>query len=72
MSIMLFIKNISGYLKLLNNDKAKKFVVINFGEYFKSTGEIFLKKLSEESESSYIFNHLIFLPDEVEYYVEMI
>ena len=36
---MLFILKIGVYLKILTNDEVKDFVVINFGEYFKSMKE---------------------------------
>ena len=46
--MMLYIRNIGEYLKLLTDDKLKEFAVINFGEYFKSTREKLHSKLSEE------------------------
>ena len=36
------------YLKILTDGEVKDFVLINFGEYFKSTGEKLYSKLSEE------------------------
>ena len=36
---MLHIPKIGGYLKILIDDMVKDFTVINFGEYFKFTGE---------------------------------
>ena len=37
--MMLYIPKIGVYSKILNDDKVKGFVVINFGEYFKSMRE---------------------------------
>ena len=45
---MLYIPKIDDYLKILTDDEAKDLVVINFGEYFKSTIEKLLSKLNEE------------------------
>ena len=65
---------ISDYLKVLTEDEVKDFVVINFGEYFKSTKEELYSKLSEEknirkvAESLYIF---LTTPDEIEKYAKM-
>ena len=71
---MLYIQKINGYLKILTDDQVKDFVVINFGEYFKSMREKLYSKLSEEqnlrkiAEALYIF---LTIPVEVEKYVEM-
>ena len=65
---------ISDYLKVLTEDEVKDFVVINFGEYFKSTKEELYSKLFEEknirkvAESLYIF---LTTPDEIEKYAKM-
>ena len=71
---MLYIQKINGYLKILTDDEVKDFLVINFGEYFKSMREKLYSKLSEEqnlrkiAEALYIF---LTIPVEVEKYVEM-
>ena len=44
---MLYITKIDDYLKILTAAEVKDFVVINFCEYFKSTGEKLHSKLSE-------------------------
>ena len=71
---MLYIQKINGYLKILTDDEVKDFLVINFGEYFKSMREKLYSKLSEEqnlrkiAEALYIF---LTTPVEVKKYVEM-
>ena len=73
-SIMLHIPKFGDYLKILTGDEVKDFVVIKFGDYFKSTKEKLYSKLNEEQnlrkivESLYIF---LTTPNEVEKYVEM-
>ena len=42
------IPKIGDYLKILTDDELKDFVVVNFGEYFKSTKENLYSKLSED------------------------
>ena len=48
---MLYIPKIDDYLKILTDDEVKDFVVINFGEYFKSMKEDLYPKLYEEKIS---------------------
>ena len=70
---MLFIPKIGDYVKILADDEVKDFVDINFSEYFKSTREKLLYKLSDKenlrkvAESLYIF---LTTSDEAEKYVE--
>ena len=45
---MLYIPKIGDYLKILTGDEVKSFVVIIFGEYFKSVKEKLYSKPSEE------------------------
>ena len=66
---MLYIPEISDYLKFLTNDRVKNFLVINFREYFKSKIEKLCSKLSKQQNQKKIVKFLyIFLaaPDEVE------
>ena len=66
---MLYIPEISDYLKFLTNDRVKDFLVINFHEYFKSKIEKLCSKLSKQQNQKKIVKLLyIFLaaPDEVE------
>ena len=66
---MLYIPEISDYLKFLTNDRVKDFLVINFREYFKSKIEKLCSKLSKQQNQKKIVKFLyIFLaaPDEVE------
>ena len=71
---MFCIPTIDDYLKILTDDEMKDFVVINSGEYFKSTREKLYSKLSRKQnlrkvvESLYIFATA---PNEVEKYFEM-
>ena len=71
---MFCIPTIDDYLKILTDDEMKDFVVINSGEYFKSTKEKLYSKLSRKQnlrkvvESLYIFATT---PNEVEKYFEM-
>ena len=71
---MLHIWNICGYLKIITDDELKDFVVINFGECFKSKREKIYSKLCEKQhlekipESLYIF---LTRPYKVEKYSEM-
>ena len=46
---MLYIPKIGDSLKILTDEEAKDFILINFGEYFKSLGEKLYSKLSEEN-----------------------
>ena len=65
----MYIPGIGGYLKILTDDEVKDFVVINFGEYFKSTKENLYSKLNEEQNHRKVVGLLyIFLTttDEVE------
>ena len=69
MSIMFYIPKINYYLQILTDDEGKDFVVISFGEYFRSTKQNLCSKLNEKQnlrktvESLYIFPTT---PDEVE------
>ena len=71
---MFCIPTIDDYLKILTDDEMKDFVLINSGEYFKSTREKLYSKLSRKQnlrkvvESLYIFATT---PNEVEKYFEM-
>ena len=44
---MLYMPEIADYLKILTDEEVKDFVVINFGECFKSTREKLYFKLGE-------------------------
>ena len=46
--MMFCILRICDYLKILTDDEVKDFVVINFGEYFKSMNEKLHYKIYEE------------------------
>ena len=66
---MLYIPEISDYLKFLTNDRVKDFLVINFREYFKSKIEKLCSKLSKQQNQKKIVKFLYILlaaPDEVE------
>ena len=69
----MYIPKIDDYLKILPDDEVKDCLVINFGEYFKSTKEKLCPKLSEEqntgkvAESIYIF---LTTTDEVQKFAE--
>ena len=69
---MLYISKICDHLNILTGNEVKDFVVIKFGEYFKSTKEKLYSKLFEKkrkfAESLYIF---LATPDEVEKYTKM-
>ena len=71
---MLYIPKIDDYLKILTSDEIKDFVVINFGEYFKSTRKKMCSKLCEEQnirkvpEPLYIF---LLTPDQVKKYAKI-
>ena len=69
---MLHIPKIGDYLKILADDEVKNFLVIYFGEYFKSAREKFYSKLSEEQNLRKVAE-LLFLTtsDEVQKYVAM-
>ena len=43
-----YVPKIGDYLKILTNDELKGFMVINFGEYFKSSSKKIYSKLSEK------------------------
>ena len=72
---MLYMPKITHYLKILTEDEMKDFVIIDFGEYFKSTREKLYSKRSEEKnlrkvvESFYSF---LKMPDKVQKYVKLI
>ena len=71
---MLCFPKIDDYLKILTDNEVKDFVVIDFGEYFKSTKEKLYSKFFEEqntrkvAESLYIF---LTTPGEVEKYAKI-
>ena len=48
---MLYIPEIDDYLNICTDNEVKDFVVINFGEYFKSSKEKLCSKLTEEPEN---------------------
>ena len=58
---MLYVPKTVDYLKILTDDEVKDFLVINFGEYFKSTNRELYSKLNKKknikkvTESLYIF-----------------
>ena len=64
---MWYIPKIGDCSKTLTDDEVKDFVVINFGEYFKSVREKLYSKLSVE-QNLYIF---LTTPDEIEKFAEM-
>ena len=66
---MLYIPEISDYLKFLTNDRVKDFLVINFREYFKSKIEKLCSKPSKQQNQKKIvklFYSFLTAPDEVE------
>ena len=71
---MLHVSKINNYLKILTDDEMEDFVVINAGEYFKSTKEKLYSKLCDKqsirkvAESLYIF---LTTSNEVEKYAKM-
>ena len=71
---MLHISKIDHYLIIFTEDEGEDFVVINFGEYFKSMKEKLCSKLNEEHnfrkvvESLYVF---LTTTDEVEKYANV-
>ena len=72
---MLYIPKIDNYLQILTDDEVKDFVIIDFGEYFKSMKGKLYSKLYEEqnvrkvAESLYIF---LGTPDKIEKYGKML
>ena len=66
---MLYVPKTVDYLKILTDDEVKDFLVINFGEYFKSTNrELYSKSnkkknIKKVTESLYIF---LTIPNAVE------
>ena len=69
---MFYIPKIGDYLKILTDDEAKNLVVINFGEYFKSTREKLYSKRSEEQNLRKVAESLFLTTaDEVQKYVAM-
>ena len=72
---MLYIPKIADDSKILTDEEVKNFVLINFCEYFKHTGEIFYPKLREEKhlrKAAESFCSFLTTPDEVEKYVDLI
>ena len=66
---MLHILKIDDFLKILTDNDVKDFVVINFGEYFKSRREKLYSKLCEQQnfrKSAELFYSLLTKPDEAE------
>ena len=71
---MLYIPKIGDNLNILTDDEVKDFVVVNFGEYFKSMTEKLYSKLREEQNLRKVVQSLyafLTTSDEVEKYVEM-
>ena len=62
---MLYIPKIDDYLKILSYEEVKKFLAINFREYFKSIREE--ENLSKAAKSLFIF---LTTHDEVNNYVQ--
>ena len=62
---MLYISKVDDYLEILTDEEVKDFVVINFGEYFKSVREEW--NFKKFAKFVYIF---LTAPDEVEKYVQ--
>ena len=66
---MLYVPKTVDYLKILTDDEVKDFLVINFGEYFKSTKRELYSKLNKKqnikkvTESLYVF---LTIPNAVE------
>ena len=56
---MFYILRICDYLKILTDDEVKDFVVINFGEYFKSMKEKLHYKIYEEENIRTLLNNVI-------------
>ena len=71
----MYIPKLADYLQILTDEEVKDFVLINCGEYFKSTREKLYSKLNEEkkprkvAESIYSFLTIL---GELEKYVELI
>ena len=55
---MLYILNYD-YLKILNEDEMKDFVVIHFGQYFKFTKRKLCSKLNEDQNLRKVVEHFI-------------
>ena len=55
---MLYILNYD-YLKILNEDEVKDFVVIHFGQYFKFTKRKLCSKLNEDQNLRKVVEHFI-------------
>ena len=58
----------------MTDEEEKDFVLMNFGEYFKSVGEKLYCKLSEKKhlrKVAELFYSFLTTPDEVEKYVEL-
>ena len=64
--MVFYIPKIDDYLEILIDVEVKDFVVINFGEYFKSIRDE--QNLRKVAKSLYIF---LTTPDEVEKYVQL-
>ena len=63
---MLYIPEISDYLKFLTNDRVKDFLVINFREYFKSKIEKLCSKQQNQRKIVKFLYIFLTAPDEVE------
>ena len=71
---MLHTPNIAAYLKIFADGKVKEFVLINFGEFFKSTRAKLYSKLSEEKnlrKVAELFYSFLITPDKIEKYVQL-
>ena len=72
---MFFISKTADYLKVLTDEGKKNFVLINFGEYFRSMRE---KLYSKQVKKKYprklfeLFYTFLTLTDQVEIYIEFI
>ena len=56
---MLCMPKITDYLKILTDEEVKHFVIINFGECFKSTRELLYSNLGEEKVLEKLLNRFI-------------
>lgn len=56
---MLYIPKTADYLKIDTDEEVKDFILINLGEYFKSTREKLYPKLSEKKVLKKLLNHFI-------------
>ena len=71
---MLYMPKIADNPKIMTDEEVKDFVMINFGEYWKSAREAFILNQAKEKIFKKLLNSFMFLttPDEVKRYVELI